>query len=749
MEDLDRVLLDLLELSGNAYIVVDALDECAPRELRSRVIDFLGLLSRLDRGNTHILVTSRREPDIEEAIKALPIPKDLVPFRVREVNRDIRNHLRTLLQLSAFTRWSEPLKQEVLHYLAEHADGVFRWADLQIQTLSRQEREKDVRKALRKLPKDLEATYEAILKRIQAEDKFEEALAILRWLAYSTRFLTLAEAAEVAAFEVDDVDVLPESDDFSVAFHPTNRFLEAPSIQRILAGLVTVDEKGKFSETRDVVIYFAHSSVSDYLHSSGVVPASFRLDFHNSHSFIFKSCIAYMVHCDEADAAKRKELPYPLMGYACQRAGKHLESLLQADNRKDWGRRRLPEPTGKLGKALTLYLRFAAGEHFLVQVFPRSGRPLDSLAFSFDHVQAALSTAAVAGEIELVKLILDSCPRHFANSATLAGRTPLQFAAVLGLSDVVSCFLQFGNVDVLAADYTGCTPLILASARGHTEVVRLLLSHQDIRSNDTDEEDRTALSWAAAGGHDEVVGLLLGHGHANPNAVDCRGRTALIWASSLGRTTVVTQLLGVTGIEPDRRDILGRTALSWAALRGHRDITSALLGRHDVTVNPIDNEGQDPDALARSRGHAILSTADAAESGVDSFDAPASSSDAPSTTLCSSWMTTGGKQAAINQLPDNLKTNETDVDIADFQAVEMGNHWHQVWHVVFSNDGRRLITCGNFDSAVIWSLACWTALFTLKGHRGPIIRAAWSPDDSMLITASIDKDARLWDSDVS
>lgn len=104
-EDLNRVLLDLLELSGNAYIVVDALDECVPRELRSRVIDFLGWLSRLDRGNTHILVTSRREPDIEEAIKGLPVTMLLVPFRVGEINQDIRNYLRTLLQLSAFKRW--------------------------------------------------------------------------------------------------------------------------------------------------------------------------------------------------------------------------------------------------------------------------------------------------------------------------------------------------------------------------------------------------------------------------------------------------------------------------------------------------------------------------------------------------------------------------------------------------------------------------------------------------------------------
>jgi len=71
--------------------------------------------------------------------------------------------------------------------LYSYAGGVFRWADLQIHALALQEREKDIMKALKRLPKDLEATYERILKRIEDEDKSEEALAILRWLAFSSR----------------------------------------------------------------------------------------------------------------------------------------------------------------------------------------------------------------------------------------------------------------------------------------------------------------------------------------------------------------------------------------------------------------------------------------------------------------------------------------------------------------------------------------------------------------------------------
>jgi ankyrin repeat protein len=795
VEDLDRVILDLLELSGDAYIIVDALDECVPQGLRSRVIKFLGWLSCADRGNTRILVTSRREPDIEEAIKALTMTKHTVPLHVEEINRDIKKHLENHLQMDTFKRWSGSLKSEVMDYLTKHAEGVFRWVDLQIQALSTQEREKDVRRALKKLPKDLEATYEAILHRIQAEDKAEEALAILRWLAYSTRFLTLAEAAEIAAFEIDDSDVLPEADEFSVAFYPGNRFLEASSIQRILAGLVTVDETGTTSG--DVVIYFAHSSVQDYLHSHAVAPPSFRLDSVNSHWFIFKSCNAYIAHYDEADQGGKKEPPYPLMGYACQRVDQHLWELLPYDVRRHCGYQRPPPITtaGEQGKASTLYRRFAAREHTTLGAASLVTRPFVPLGFSFDRFHDALVGAASAGEPELVRLVLDSgtvqpemggntalhaaalkfnvwLPTktgipddvvdypavvreliragHSINPAGPGGQTPLHVASAFGYSDIVGCLLEFCDVDVLAADYKGFTPLIMAAESGYGEVVRLLLNHPDVRVDDTDEEGRTALSWAAAGGYDEIVDLLLEYGKANPNAVDCRGRTALIWASSLGRDMVVMRLLSLAAIQPDKRCVLGRTAVSWAALRGHQDIVMRLLNRGDVTANPIDNDGRDIHTLARSRGHAALSPEDAADTKVDNDTIALVDSDSlRSLTLSSSTTATFNTRVSIDKLPSKLKSETENRDILDFQALELGNHQREVWYVQFSNDGRQLVTCGGFHRVIIWDLATRAALFALKGHKDFVTRAAWSPDDSMLVTVSVDSHARLWDADVS
>jgi len=216
------------------------------------------------------------------------------------------------------------------------------------------------------------------------------------------------EAAEIAAFEVDDPDVPPNSPDYIVMFSPGNRFLEPSSIQRMLSGLVTVENRPLSSSRDDVVIYFAHSSVQDYLRGSSVTPAAFRLDFKQSRFFILKTYMAYVKHYDEADASGQKQPPYPLLGYACQRGWADLKILdiLLGDG---WlSRKQLPvftlDAKGK-GKAATLSLRFAAELWGGATV---GDAPFQPSSFSFDEFQTALNVAAAAGEPALTKIVLDS-----------------------------------------------------------------------------------------------------------------------------------------------------------------------------------------------------------------------------------------------------------------------------------------------------------------------------------------------------
>lgn len=68
----------------------------------------------------------------------------------------------------------------------------------------------------------------------------------------------------------------------------------------------------------------------------------------------------------------------------------------------------------------------------------------------------------------------------------------------------------------------------------------------------------------------------------------------------------------------------------------------------------------------------------------------------------------------------------------------------EVFITQFSNNGRSLATGGSDGAAVIYDVDTWRVIAQLVSHEGAITYLAWSPDDSMVVTCSADKHARLW-----
>jgi WD40 repeat protein/serine/threonine protein kinase len=71
-------------------------------------------------------------------------------------------------------------------------------------------------------------------------------------------------------------------------------------------------------------------------------------------------------------------------------------------------------------------------------------------------------------------------------------------------------------------------------------------------------------------------------------------------------------------------------------------------------------------------------------------------------------------------------------------------HASRIHTVVFSPDGRRIVTAG-FDSAKVWDALSGTELLRLEGHTDSINCLAVSPDWQKFVTGSADGKARVWD----
>jgi WD40 repeat protein len=64
---------------------------------------------------------------------------------------------------------------------------------------------------------------------------------------------------------------------------------------------------------------------------------------------------------------------------------------------------------------------------------------------------------------------------------------------------------------------------------------------------------------------------------------------------------------------------------------------------------------------------------------------------------------------------------------------------------VFSPDGSLVLTASDDRTARLWNVQTRMRVHELKGHAGPVNRAVFSADGALVLTVSDDRTARLWD----
>ena len=123
-EVLLNTLHQMMTSLGDTYIILDALDECAERD---ELLKDLEEIISWEGANVHLLTTSRRETDIEEALTPWSDTRNRISIQSELVNADIRTYIRDRLQIDPrLKRWLKrpEVQREIEDTLMKKADGM-------------------------------------------------------------------------------------------------------------------------------------------------------------------------------------------------------------------------------------------------------------------------------------------------------------------------------------------------------------------------------------------------------------------------------------------------------------------------------------------------------------------------------------------------------------------------------------------------------------------------------------------------
>jgi hypothetical protein len=116
-KSLTKVLRSVLGGFCHAYIVLDALDECAEQD---KLISFMEEIASWDLSQIHILATSRPDPVFEDRLKS-----ETIHLQSALMNADIQIHICERLQNDfRLSKWPLVVKKEIEARLMEGADGM-------------------------------------------------------------------------------------------------------------------------------------------------------------------------------------------------------------------------------------------------------------------------------------------------------------------------------------------------------------------------------------------------------------------------------------------------------------------------------------------------------------------------------------------------------------------------------------------------------------------------------------------------
>ncbi|KAH7186574.1 hypothetical protein BKA60DRAFT_474219 [Fusarium oxysporum] len=286
----------MIQITGKAFIIIDALDECTARE------ELLQWLKHLASRKAQLIVTGRPEVEFQSAIPRSFGKRNCVQLDKNVINADIRSYVKaTLEQKPDFVdkKLSPSILEEIRDKIGDGADGMFRWAACQLETLARCLSPAAIAIALESLPSDLNETYRRMVQNIPSEYK-SSAVRLLQFLVHTRRPLTLPEAVEVIATGINQ-----EPRGFTVK----HRLFQAADILRYCPSLVIIAKVTNYAGTVEE-LHLAHFSVKEYLLKQA------QFDLESASIVITRTCLTYLGDIKNNCSTIRSD--FPMARYAAE-----------------------------------------------------------------------------------------------------------------------------------------------------------------------------------------------------------------------------------------------------------------------------------------------------------------------------------------------------------------------------------------------------------------------------------------------
>jgi len=194
-----KLLRDLLHGAKSTRVVLDGLDE-RDQEFQKDLLNSLLELQKDSAENCKILLSSRREPQIEKALrKKVHIPLD------GRTEEGLKFYIRKSMQ--ELEEWFPHVKKELFDRietrLLEKAKGMYLWVRLVVVMLKDQATEDDLESVVEQLPDGLEEAYGRILLRLGhlSPPLRDRAYRILFWTCAAFRPVKLEEVTDGIALK--------------------------------------------------------------------------------------------------------------------------------------------------------------------------------------------------------------------------------------------------------------------------------------------------------------------------------------------------------------------------------------------------------------------------------------------------------------------------------------------------------------------------------------------------------------------